>query len=138
MTLSIGGLARKTGTKVPTIRYYEQIGLLNAPLRSAGNQRRFPETAVARLKFIRHARALGFALDDIRALILLSDHPRHPCEDADAIAERHLADVKERIATLERLRGELERMVACHGDGTLSNCRVIEVLADHRLCQSEH
>ncbi len=138
MNLSIGKLAKETGTKVPTIRYYEQIGLLEAPLRTAGNQRQFAETAVARLKFIRHSRALGFTLEDIRTLISLSEHPEHPCADADRIAAKHLADVKDRIATLERLRQELERMVESGGHGTMENCRVIEVLADHDLCETSH
>ena len=72
---SIGEVARATGVKVPTIRYYEMIGLLDDPGRTAGNQRRYGQGEVDRLAFIRHARDLGFSLDAVRALIRLSRHP---------------------------------------------------------------
>ena len=73
--LTIGTLAKKTGTKVQTIRYYEQIGLLPEPGRSAGGQRRYGDSELDRLSFVRHARQLGFSLDAIRELLDLSDHP---------------------------------------------------------------
>jgi DNA-binding transcriptional MerR regulator len=107
---SIGELSRRTGVKVPTIRYYESIGLIASCGRSAGNQRRFDRQGIDRLAFIRHARALGFPLDAIRALLDLSDDPETPCAEADRIAAEQLADTRARIARLERLAAELERI----------------------------
>ncbi len=79
--LSIGTLAKCTGTKVQTIRYYEQIGLLPEPGRTEGGQRRYSEGDLDRLAFIRHARLLGFTLDAIRELLDLSDNPARSCAE---------------------------------------------------------
>lgn len=128
--VAIGEAARESGVKVPTIRYYEQIGLMPAPPRTDGNRRLYDERDLRRLAFIRHARELGFAMEDIRELLRLADvAPDAPCEGADAIARRHLAGVRERLARLRSLEAELERMTACH-NGRVAECRVIEVLAD--------
>ncbi|PJK30815.1 MerR family transcriptional regulator [Minwuia thermotolerans] len=136
--LSIGNLAERTGVKVPTIRYYEQMGLLDAPERSAGGQRRYTEAELERLAFIRHSRDLGLSIEAIRELLRLSRHPDAPCEDADRIATEHLAGVRARIVRLQRLEGELERMVAHCRNGTVGECRVIRALSDHELCAGEH
>lgn len=126
--LTIGKLAETSGCKVPTIRYYEQIGLMPAPARTQGNQRLYDARAAQRLAFIRHARDLGFTLDDIRDLLSLSEHPEMPCAAADAIARRHLEAVRDRIDSLRRLEGELEKIAtACQAD-TVRDCRVIEML----------
>ncbi|MGE4371432.1 MAG: helix-turn-helix domain-containing protein [Xanthobacter sp.] len=135
---TIGKLARATGVKVPTIRYYEQIGLLATPERSAGNQRLYDAGARERLSFIRHARELGFPLEAIRDLLSLSDDPARPCTEADALAQRQLVEVEARIARLTALRDELARMVQQCAHGTIAECRVIEVLGNHALCTHEH
>lgn len=132
--LSIGKLGKAAGVKVPTIRYYEQIGLLRPVTRSEGNQRLYAPTTLARLSFIRHARDLGFPLDAIRDLLALQDDPDQPCAAADAIAREQLVAVNRRIAQLDALRCELERMVAQCAHGTVAHCRVIEVLGNHDLC----
>lgn len=127
---SIGGLSRATGVKPTTIRWYEAEGLLPPPLRSEGRQRVYAPAHLDRLGFIRHARELGFSMDDIRELLRLADAaPDAPCDGADAIARRHLAAVRERLARLRSLETELERMTAC-AHGRIGDCRVIEVLAD--------
>lgn len=132
--LTIGKLSKETGVKVPAIRYYEQIGLLPEPERSSGNQRLYGPTARERLNFIRHARDLGFSPDAIRDLLSLTDDPERSCAAADAIAREQLGEVRARIARLTALQTELERMVTqCEG-GKICDCRVIEVLGDHRLC----
>lgn len=136
--LTIGKLGEATGTKVPTVRYYEQIGLLPAPERSTGNQRLYGRAAQERLAFIRHARELGFPLDAIRELLSLQDRPDQPCAAADVIARRQLAAVKARLARLRSLKAELERMVAQCAHGTVADCRLIETLADHGLCHGDH
>lgn len=136
--LTIGGLGRATGTKAPTIRYYEQVGLLPAPERSAGNQRLYGEAARERLAFIRHARDLGFPLDAVRDLLSLQDDPDQPCAQADAIARAQLRAVEARLARLLSLRVELERMVAQCAHGTVADCHVIETLSNHALCARDH
>jgi DNA-binding transcriptional MerR regulator len=112
MDFSIGELARRTEVKVPTIRYYEQIGLLAPPPRTEGQQRRYDKNATARLAFIKHARELGFDIEAIRALLSLQDNPDQSCGVADRIAKARIAEVEERIASLTALRVELQRMVA--------------------------
>ena len=136
--LSIGKLARTVGVKVPTIRYYEQIGLLPQPERTAGNQRLYGQKTRERLGFIRHARDLGFPLDAIREFLDLADDPDRSCAAADEIARRQLAAVNDRIARLILLRAELQRMVAQCAHGTIADCRVIEVLGDHGHCAHDH
>jgi DNA-binding transcriptional MerR regulator len=130
-TFAIGQLARETGSKVQTVRYYEEIGLLPAPRRTAGHQRVYDAAHRDRLAFIRHARELGFPLDAIRELLELSDRPQQSCARADRIASAHLEDVESRIARLESLRAELKRMIRSCRRGHVADCRVIQVLADH-------
>ena len=136
--LTIGNLGKATGVKVPTIRYYEQVGLLPPPRRSDGNQRLYDQRARERLAFIRHARDLGFPLEAIRELLTLADDPGQPCAAADAIARRQLATVRARIARLTALQAELERMLAHSAGATIADCRVIEVLGNHQLCLHDH
>ncbi|MGR3632511.1 MAG: MerR family transcriptional regulator [Limimaricola soesokkakensis] len=136
--LTIGYLAKKTGTKVQTIRYYEQVGLMPEPGRTDGGQRRYGDAELDRLSFIRHARQLGFSLDAIRELLDLSDHPTRSCEEADAIARRQLKQVEQRVARLEVLRLELERMIEECSGGRAADCRVLEVLRDHSECLTDH
>ena len=136
--LTIGKLGEAAGVKVPTIRYYEQIGLLREPDRSAGNQRLYGQSALDRLAFIRHARELGFPLDTIRDLLSLSDRPDQSCAAADVIARAQLAEVESRLARLTALKAELERMVVQCAGGRIADCRVIEVLGDHSLCATDH
>ncbi len=93
--LTIGDLSRSTGVKIPTIRYDEQMGLLNPTERSEGNQRRYSGREQERLSFIRHARELGLTIEAIRELIHLSQHPERPRADADRIAATQLAEVRE-------------------------------------------
>ena len=134
---SIGQLSKQTGVKIPTIRYYEQMGLIDAPERSEGNQRRYTKDGLNRLSFIRHSRDLGFSVEDIRGLLELSQHPEKPCNDACNIAAQHLKDVQDRIAKLRRLERELKRITKCDA-GNVADCAVIETLADHGLCETEH
>ncbi|MEM8820024.1 MAG: helix-turn-helix domain-containing protein [Pseudomonadota bacterium] len=136
--LAIGTLAKRTGTKVQTIRYYEQIGLLPEPGRTEGGQRRYGDDDLDRLAFIRHARQLGFTLEAIRELLDLSDNPGHSCADVDRIAHRQLKEVEARIARLVALRKELKRMLAECSRDTVSDCRVLEVLRDHSACLADH
>jgi len=136
--LSIGRLATLSGVKVPTIRYYESIGMLDAPPRSPGGQRRYGNDHLEQLRFIRHGRELGFGLDDLRALQDLSARPDRSCEEADGIARKQLVEVERRIAGLEAVRRELERMVERCSHGVVDECRVIQTLSNHHLCAGDH
>ncbi|HZW47273.1 MAG TPA: helix-turn-helix domain-containing protein [Microvirga sp.] len=135
--LSIGELSRRTAVKIPTIRYYEQVGLMPAPPRTEGKQRRYGPAEVSRLNFIRHARELGFEVEAIRELLMLSENPEQSCVEADRIARRHMIEVERRIERLTALRGELKRMVSECSHGRVGECRVIQVLADHDQCEHE-
>lgn len=137
-TASIGEAARHSGVKVPTIRYYEQIGLLPAPSRTEGNRRFYDRDDVKRLAFIRHARELGFEVEAIRMLLTLQDQPGQSCAAADAVARSRLEEVEQRIAGLTALKIELERMISGCARGRVNECRVIEVLADHGKCVQTH
>ena len=134
---SIGQLSKRTGVKIPTIRYYEHMGMIDPPERSEGNQRRYTYEGLSRLSFIRHSRDLGFSVKNIRELLELSQHPEKPCDDAHNIAVQHLQDVQKRIAKLRRLERELKRISKCDA-GNVAECAVIDTLADHGLCETEH
>lgn len=126
--IPIGKVAKITGVKVTTIRFYEQIGLLQIPKRTASERRVYSADAVSRLAFIRHARDLGFSVDAVRDLLDLSDHPDRACDGANSIARDQLRAVEAKIVQLKALRTELARMVSGSCDGPVSACRVIESL----------
>ncbi len=137
--LPIGLLAKQSGVKIPTIRYYESIGLLPEPVRSDGNRRLYPPDAVRRLRFIRHARELGFEIDAIRELSRLAEHPAEPCCEADRLARERLAVIEDKIARLAAQREELVRMIGDCTHGQVAECGVIDVLDDHAKClHKEH
>lgn len=138
MEYSIGEMARRTGVKITTIRYYEGRGLIDPPARTEGGQRRYSGAALERLAFLRHARDLGFGLEDISELMALAEHPAEDCAPAHQIAARQLADVERRIAALTRLRAELVRLAETDDPGTAGDCRVIEALGDHGQCLGPH
>ncbi|WP_045391613.1 helix-turn-helix domain-containing protein [Falsirhodobacter sp. alg1] len=128
----IGDLARLTGTKVVTIRYYESIGLMPPPERSAANYRVYGQAQLDRLRFIRRCRDLGFALDQITELAALSSDRQRCCDEVDTLTRTHLAAVEEKIADLNALADELRRIGdQCHGGTTISDCRIIDAL-NHR------
>jgi DNA-binding transcriptional MerR regulator len=135
---SIGELSAETGVKVPTIRYYEGIGLIAAPPRTEGNQRRYDAVARDRLRFIAHARAMGFPMASLKAMLRIAGHKDAPCADLDDLVRGRLAEVDERIARLTALRGELSSMLDSHHHGTVGECRIVEVLSDHDECAGDH
>jgi DNA-binding transcriptional MerR regulator len=129
--MSIGELSRRTGVKVTTVRFYEGLGLMPAPPRTAGRRRVYSAVHERRLAFIRHARDMGFDTADLRTLLDLSDRPDMSCVQADVIARRNLAAVEQKIQRLCALRDELARMVESCANGRVDTCRVIEALGDH-------
>jgi DNA-binding transcriptional MerR regulator len=127
--IGIGRLAKVTGVKIPTIRFYEQNALMPAPHRSEGRQRRYDENAVRRLHFIRHARDLGFSMEDIRQLLALSEHPATPCDAAEEIAHHHLLQVEGKIARLRLIRSELKQMIQACGGRCVAQCGILDALS---------
>jgi DNA-binding transcriptional MerR regulator len=98
--ISIGALAKETRTKVVTVRYYEQIGLLPIPSRTAGNYRTYTNEHMRRLRFIRRCRDLGFTLDQIRHLLHLSSRKHEDCAEVDRITAQHLAEIEQKVSDL--------------------------------------
>ena len=134
--LTIGKLAEATGTKVETIRWYEKVGLIAPPARTGGNYRAYLLGDLARLSFIRRARDLGFPIEQVRALLDLSDDRTRDCATVDRIATEHLREVDRKIAGLTALRRELSAVILSCDGGTVAQCRIIEALgpADPIAC----
>lgn len=122
-SLLIGQVAGHAGVPAATIRYYESIGLLKPPARSAAGYRRYSQGTVEELAFIKKAQALGFSLDEIGEVLAISRAGRTPCERVLAIAHRHLAAVDERIRQLQRFRAQLAAALAKWDGKTTPTCR---------------
>ena len=127
--MAIGELARATGTKAETIRYYERIGLLPRPSRTAANYRSYGTDELVRLSFIRRARALGFSIEQVSALLDLADRRERSCEAVDALARQHLETIEATIADLTALRRELSDLISQCRQGTIAECRILDALA---------
>ncbi len=126
---TIGALAKATGVKIETIRYYERIGLLPVPPRTKGNYRSYGRDAERRLHFIKRTRNHGFSIEEIHALLDLSDQKQHRCSVMDEISCNHLATIEGKIADLTRLAEELRRLNRrCRGGGTIKDCGGIDSL----------
>lgn len=126
--LTIGALARATDTKVETIRYYERMGLLPRPSRTAGNYRSYDAKHLARLSFVRRSRDLGFSIEDVRALLKLADQRKRDCASVGEIACGHVAAIERKIKDLRALQRELKALMArCEGGSV--ECRLLETLA---------
>lgn len=110
--LLIGDVAERTGLSAPTIRYYESIGLLAPAPRSATGYRRYSETTVEELRFIRKAQSLGFSLEEIGEILTLSRAGDTPCSHVLDLSRRHLSAVEERIQQLARFRDQLAAELA--------------------------
>jgi DNA-binding transcriptional MerR regulator len=133
MTLKIGDLAQATGTNAPTIRYYEDIGLLPHPSR-VGGQRRYDDTDVRRLTFIRRCRDFGFPIDQVRTLTALTQDDERPCAEARELAEQRLAAVREKLLELRALERSLTAFIdtaeiACPGGTSGADCVLLDELA---------
>lgn len=127
--MMIGDLASATGTKVNTIRFYEEIGLMLPAARTDSGRRTYAPSDLERLRFIRHARELGFETQEIRSLLALSDEPERECSEVTDIALRHLSVVNEKIAKLTMLRDELGRVARSCAGRTVAECRILESLS---------
>lgn len=126
--MRIGELARATGTKAETIRYYEREGILPPADRTDSNYRDYSHEHLASLTFVRRARELGFSMAQVRELLALSEHDDKPCEDVDHLVQSQLVEVERKILDLSALRDELSQMLrSCQAD-RIGECHVIESL----------
>lgn len=127
--MKIGELAKRTGSEVETIRYYEREGLLPSPPRSDGNYRQYSEQDEARLLFIRHCRSLGMSLDDIRTLQHFQKQPELACGEINAMLDRHLEQTALQIQSLQRLQAQLQTLRdTCHSQMTAQQCGILQNL----------
>ncbi|MGE1155203.1 MerR family transcriptional regulator [Pseudomonas kitaguniensis] len=131
-TYTVGALAKVTDTKAVTIRYYEQVGLLQSAGRSTSGYRFYTDEERDRLLFIRRSRALGFSLDDVRELLGFADKRDASCARVDAKVEGQLEQVRVRIRDLQGLEAELELLIACCEGVVIEQCRIIESMSNRR------
>ena len=127
--MKIGELATATGVDTQTLRYYERIGLLPAPVRESNGYRRYPEQALERVRFIRHCRELDMSLDEIDRILRLSQSPEADCDDINHILDIHLTQVKSRLQALTRLESQLQALRArCHTHRRAADCGILQDL----------
>jgi MerR family transcriptional regulator, mercuric resistance operon regulatory protein len=126
--IAIGTVSKHTGANVETIRYYERVGLLPVPVRSAGGYRLYGRDDLKRLHFVRRARALGFSIEQVRTLLRLADERKRPCAEVRVVAEAHLKVVRAKIADLRTMEKVLQATVAGCATGRSAHCAVIEAL----------
>lgn len=128
---TIGQLARLSGVGVETIRYYEREGLISEPPRKASGYRQYPGNTLSRLRFIRHAKALGFSLKDIKGLLELRAAPGTTCADVRKRAEEKIADVRIKLEMLRQMERALVKLSAtCRGRGPISDCPILDALEE--------
>jgi len=126
---TIGALSKATGVNIETIRYYERIGIVPAPPRTAGGHRLYGADHLKRVAFIRRSRELGFSLQEVRGLLGLVDGGAVTCDQVKAVTLRHLGDVRRRIADLRRMERVLRAMADTCDGGAVPDCPIIETLS---------
>jgi Cu(I)-responsive transcriptional regulator len=129
--MTIGALGEATGVGAETIRYYERIGLLPEPARTAAGYRMYEREHVRRLNFIRRGRELGLSLDAVRELLSLAGDRLRSCARVDRLVREHIHDLDHKIAGLQQLRGALQRLAdSCRGGGKIADCRILEAMQE--------
>lgn len=131
--LTIGGVAKRANVGVETIRFYEREGLISEPPRRASGYRVYPESTVDRLRFIKRAKDLGFSLREIKELLELRIAPGATCEQIKGRAKSKIGDIEEKMRTLKRMKQALDRLTeACSGNGSVSDCPILEALDEKK------
>jgi Cd(II)/Pb(II)-responsive transcriptional regulator len=134
--MKIGELAQRSGCLVETVRYYERIGLLQPPQRSANNYRSYGPQHAERLQFIRHCRALDIGLDEIRVLLGARDRPEQDCADVNGLLDRHIERVAAKIAELGALERQLKQLRGCCVATQATHaCGILHALSEHEAVQ---
>lgn len=130
--ITIGGLSKRTGVNIETIRYYERIGVLPGAPRTNGGHRVYDEDHLKRLTFVRRSRELGFPLEEVRGLLRMVDGDGYSCDEVNALTLDHLADIRRKIADLKKLEKVLKDMAAqCEG-GSVPDCPIVDALFEMR------
>ena len=128
-TLNIGQVARRAGIGIDAIRYYERRGLIQEPARKASGYRQYTEEVIARLRFVKRAKGLGFSLDEIRELLSLKLNPALNASKVKQHVEAKIADIAEKVRTLQRMKRALKKLsAACTGHGSTSECPILDAL----------
>lgn len=131
MHMKIGELAQRADVRIDTVRYYERQGLLPTPKRRPSGFRTYSGDDVARLRFVRRAKALGFTLNEVSELLALSDHREVDMAAMKAAAVRKLADVDAKLGDLTRIRDGLRALVdSCPGHGVVAQCPILNALEE--------
>ena len=129
MPLTIGQVAKRSGIGLETVRFYERKGLVEEPPRADSGYRQYPEDVVARIRFIRRAKELGFKLKEISELLSLRVDPGTTCADVRKQTDLKIADVEEKIRVLQGIKTALKKLAAsCVGTGPTSECPILEAL----------
>lgn len=127
--LTIGQVAQQAGVGVETVRFYERQGLLEQPARRESGYRQYREDVVARLRFIKRAKGLGFALKEIKELLVLRVDPETTCREVKEQARAKIADIEAKIQSLLRMKDALVKLMAtCRGRGPSSECPILDAL----------
>ncbi len=126
--MKIGEVSAASGCHIETIRYYERIGLMTAPERTASGYRQYRDADVERLRFITRGRALGFSLEEVASLLRLAEEAELSCGDVDRLARIHLADIQRRIADLQRMELELQRTIGSCSGRERASCSILGAL----------
>jgi MerR family mercuric resistance operon transcriptional regulator len=130
-SLTIGKIARLAEVGVETVRFYEREGLIDEPPRRESGYRQYPKETVRRLRFIKHAKELGFTLKEIKELFALRIDPETTCEDIRFRAETKIGHIEEKIWTLKRMKEALKKLtLSCSGRGPVSECPILEAMED--------
>lgn len=126
--MKISDAALASGCHLETIRYYERIGLMPSPGRTASGYREYSPADIERLRFVTRGRDLGFSLEEIRSLLRLAQDPAMSCGEVDQLAREHLDDIQARIEDLQRMASELERTIGQCSGGERGQCTILETL----------
>lgn len=141
--MRIGELAKRTGTDVETVRYYEKSGLLAEPARNAAGYREYKEEHQERLQFIRHCRSLHMSLADIRVLLDLKSNPTAGCQDVNVLLDHHIARIRLQMEALHTLETQLTALrLQCAEPHSVQECAIIQNLSESRenvdcVCHTE-
>ena len=127
--MTIGALAREAHVNLQTIRFYEREGLIAEPSRTASGYRMFSPDVVRRVRFVKHAQELGFSLAEVRELLALRVDPKTSCTEIRQRTQNKITDVRNKIRSLQAIEKSLQELAAaCHGDGPLTECTILESL----------
>lgn len=125
---AIGEMSRQTGVNIETIRYYERISLMPKPDRTEGGNRQYSHDQLKRLAFVKRSRELGFSIEEIRALLKLTDRSDFTCSEIHEMTIEHLSDVQTKLADLKRMEKVLKSMAAKCSQGDTPECPIVDAL----------